>query len=237
MPDWGGYREYVPVAERRKKAAAEVGRRARKGERIEPVAIAGRKIATTFWGKAWCDNLERYGDYANRLPRGRTYVRNGSVVNLQITAGRVDATVSGSSLYTVVIMVDRVEEARWKALSAECSSGLASLVELLAGQLSSGVMERLCARGTGLFPLPKELQFRCSCPDYASMCKHVAATLYGVGARLDQRPELLFELRHVDASDLIAKASTAAVLDRAEGSARVIADDDLGAIFGIDLDG
>ena len=172
--------------------------------------IEGRTIARTFWGKAWCDNLERYSDYANRLPRGRTYVRNGSVVDLQIAPGEVNATVSGSELYKVAVKVSAVPKARWNSICTDCAGAIDSLVELLQGRFSKGVMERICQQKTGLFPAPDEIEFSCSCPDWASMCKHVAAVLYGIGARLDEQPELLFKLRKVDEKDLIAKAGKGA---------------------------
>jgi uncharacterized Zn finger protein len=100
--DWFGFKPYVSVAERRRQAAAAVARF--KGQR-SPVIVAGRTIASTFWGRSWCRNLERYSDFANRLPRGRTYVRNGSVIDLQVAPGEVTARVSGSTLYTVGVRV------------------------------------------------------------------------------------------------------------------------------------
>src|SRR5512137_2481433 len=97
------WRPYVSMAERRARAAAEMAKLKKKGHQVAPVVLAGRTIASTFWGKAWCDNLEGYGDYENRLPRGRTYVRNGSVVDLQIAEAEITARVSGSSLYKVKV--------------------------------------------------------------------------------------------------------------------------------------
>src|SRR2546427_311425 len=201
-----GYRPYVRSAERQTKAARELTRLAKKGHRASPVVVEGRAIATTFWGKAWCDNLERYSDFSNRLPRGRTYVRNGSVVDLQIAPGDVAARVSGSMLYKVAVKVAAVPEARWTSICKDCAGAIDSLVELLQGRFSKGVMERICREKSGLFPAPAEIEFSCSCPDWASMCKHVAAVLYGVGARLDERPELLFKLRKGDGNALIARA-------------------------------
>ncbi|MEO7271975.1 MAG: hypothetical protein ABI211_08210, partial [Vicinamibacterales bacterium] len=190
----------------------------------------------TFWGEAWCDNLERYSDYANRLPRGRTYVRNGSVVDLQIGSGRVTALVSGSTMYEVSVTVGPVPPARWKAICADCSGAIDSLVELLQGRLSKGVMTRLCEEKTGLFPSPKDIVFTCSCPDWASMCKHVAAVLYGIGARLDRQPELLFALRDVDQQDLIASAGSGlGKTGQRPAGEKVLASDDLSELFGIDI--
>src|SRR5438552_8743365 len=188
--DYGGwsFRPYVSVTEKKARAAKAIARVAKKrGRAAEPVVIArrGRGIATTFWGKAWCDNLERYMDFANRLPRGRTYVRNGSVVDLQVGPGSVTALVSGSTMYDVKVTVGPVSRARWSAICRDCSGAIDSLVELLQGRFSKGVMTRLCEEKTGLFPSPSDILFTCSCPDWASMCKHVAAVLYGIGARLD----------------------------------------------------
>ena len=231
------WRPYVSVAERRRKAAREMAKLAKKGYPISPVVIEGRTIATTFWGRSWCDNLERYSDYSNRLPRGRTYARNGSVVNLQIEPGKIKAHVSGSEIYDVAVNVSAVPKARWNAICADCAGAIDSLVELLQGRFSKGVMERICQQKTGLFPAPAEIEFTCSCPDWASMCKHVAAVLYGIGARLDQQPELLFKLRKVDENALIAKAGKGVPLSKKGPAAdKVLAADQLSDIFGLDLD-
>jgi len=231
-----GFPPYVPVAERRRKAAREMEKLKKKGRVISPVVIEGRTIARTFWGKAWCDNLERYGDFANRIPRGRTYVRNGSVVDLQIGEGEVNALVSGSEIYGVKVNVAALPEATWRAICAESAGAIDSLVELLAGRFSKGVMERLCREGTGLFPSPREIRFSCTCPDIASMCKHVAAVLYGVGARLDEKPELLFRLRKVDERELVAAAGRDLDLGaKGPTSDRILAADDLSALFGVEI--
>jgi uncharacterized Zn finger protein len=227
---------YVPVAERRRKAAASMARLAGKGQAISPVVVQGRTIATTAWGKAWCANMESYSDYANRLPRGRTYVRNGSVVDLQITPGTVAAQVSGSSIYRTTITVKPVPKTNWQQICADCAGGIDSLVELLQGRFSKAVMDRLCRQGDGLFPMPKDIRFDCSCPDGAHMCKHVAAVLYGIGARFDSQPELLFTLRQVDAAELLSKAGSGVVTAPAAGE-RTLAGDDLGALFGLEMDG
>ena len=233
---YGGWAPYVPVAERRRKAEREMEKLRKKGAVVSPVRIEGRQIARSFWGKAWCDNLESYRDYENRLPRGRTYVRNGSVVDLQIAQREVTATVSGSELYKVKVSIGEVAKARWKTLCADCSGGIDSLVELLQGRFSKGVMERLCRQNTGLFPRPSEIRFTCSCPDSASMCKHIAAVLYGVGSRLDDKPELLFRLRAVDETDLLADLGTVlpGTLTERDG-AKTLVGDDLAAMFGLDM--
>src|SRR5205085_2379346 len=201
-----GWRPYVSVAQRQAEAMRKIAQLRKKGHVVSPVEIEGRGIAATFWGKSWCTNLERYSDYANRLPRGRTYVRNGSVVDLQITKGEVAAMVAGSSLYRIKIAIAPVKAARWKSICRDCAGTVDSLVELLQGRLAKGVMDRVCREGDGLFPAPGEIKLSCSCPDWADMCKHVAAALYGVGARLDEKPQLLFVLRGVDENELLARA-------------------------------
>ena len=232
--DYGGWAPYVPVAERRRRAARAVAKLRRTGPPAEPVTIAGRVIATTFWGSAWCDNIESYRDYESRLPRGRTYVRNGSVVDLQITSGRITAFVSGSKLYTVTVAVKETSRPQWQAICADCTGSIDSLVELLQGKLSKSVMERLCRQEAGLFPRPSDIRFSCSCPDHASMCKHVAAVLYGVGARLDYKPELLFRLRAVNENDLVARIETALPMSK-KGPNKLLQVDDMSALFGLDM--
>ena len=227
---------YVPVAERRRKAKLAMERLRKKGHAVSPVQIEGRAIANTFWGKAWCDNLERYRDYEHRIERGRTYVRNGSVVDLQIVPCEVTATVSGTRLYNVKIKISDVPTRQWASICADCAGGIDSVVELLQGRLAKGVMERICRQGDGLFPTPAEIRFSCTCPDHASMCKHVAAVLYGVGARLDVQPELLFHLRAVDERDLIAQIDSVIPLATTTSSSGKLLDtDDLTTLFGLEL--
>src|ERR1035437_9381207 len=236
MYDGYGWRPYVTAAERRRKAAREMEKLKKKGHPVSPVVIEGRTIARTFWGKAWCENLERYSDFENRLPRGRTYVRNGSVVDLQIGGGEVKAMVSGSEIYTVAVKVTPVSKTRWQSLCSDCAGTIDSLVELLQGRFSKGVMERMCLQGTGLFPSPAEIQLSCSCPDWASMCKHVAAVLYAIGARLDRQPELLFKLHKVDEKELIAKAGKELPLGgKAPAPEKTLGSEDLSAIFGLEM--
>jgi hypothetical protein len=229
----GGWVPYVPVAERRRQAERMLASLKKKGRICQPVVIDGRAIARTFWGKNWCEHLESYSDYASRLPRGRTYARNGSVIDLQIAAGKISALVAGSDIYKVDISVQPIEQGLWQAILDECAGKVASLVELLQGRLSSAVMEVVARPGTGLFPVPQQIRFHCSCPDAASMCKHVAASLYGVGARFDSEPELLFRLRGVDPEQLIWQAGNLPAALPIAGAG--LGDVDLSALFGIDL--
>jgi uncharacterized Zn finger protein len=232
-----GFRPYVSVAERRRKATREMAKLARQGKKIQPIVIEGRTIARTFWGSAWCENLESYMDYENRLPRGRTYVRNGSVVHLDIRPGEIEAIVSGSELYRIKIGIAAVVKAKWQALCHECAGSIGSLIELLQGRFSDHVMAVLTRKELGLFPAPAEIKMKCSCPDWATMCKHVAAVLYGVGARLDRNPELLFTLRSVNHEELITQAATAADLAvKTSATATELDDTEISEVFGIELD-
>lgn len=227
---------YVPVAERRRRAAKKVASLKIVGREISPVEITGRKIATTFWGEAWCKNLEAYSDYSNRLPRGRTYVRNGSVLDLKIDAGRVRTLVSGTDLYAVDISIKSLAKKRWTKIKARCAGRIDSLVELLQGAISKSIMEIVTRKGEGLFPSPREITFDCSCPDWAMMCKHVAATLYGVAARLDHEPELLFTLRGVDPAEMVEAAVNQPTRKAKRRKGRVLEANELSSVFGVEID-
>ena len=230
---------YVPVAKKQAQGTKSAAALAKKqGRPPQPIQIAGRKIATTFWGLEWCKNLEAYSDFANRLPRGATYVRNGSVVDLVIKPRLIEALVAGSETYTVKISIDSLPAAIWKKIKQDCSSSIDSLLDLLAGRFSDGVMQRLTQQKVGLFPSPKEIKMKCSCPDYSYCCKHLAAAMYGIGHRLDLQPELLFLLRDVDHQELVSEAVAEGNLDRELSSNRdkSLGDTDLGALFGIELD-
>jgi uncharacterized Zn finger protein len=233
---WYERREYVPIAQRRRQAQQELKKLKKKGQSASPVTIEGRTIAKSFWGQSWCMNLERYSDFASRLPRGRTYVRNGSVVDLQIAKDDVTAFVSGSELYKIKIDIAPVSKKHWKGICRDCAGTIDSLVELLQGRLAKGVMDRVCREGDGLFPSPDEIKLSCSCPDWADMCKHVAAALYGVGARLDEQPRLLFVLRGVDENELLAGAGPDASLTKsAPSGAKVLDENDVAALFGLEM--
>jgi uncharacterized Zn finger protein len=210
----------------------------REGQKLNPIRVEGRIISRSFWGKAWCENLESYSDFENRLPRGRTYLRNGSVVDFQIVPGEIRALVCGSALYRITIKIEPVPKADWKALKSDCAGQVSSLMDLLQGKLSAQVMEIITRPKTGLFPRPTEIGLSCSCPDWAGMCKHVAATLYAVGVRLDESPELLFVLRGADHAELVTEATesvTTGVSTLLEGSVPLTGDN-LEEIFGIEIE-
>lgn len=230
------WKPYVSAAEKRMRAQRALARMAKRGEARNPIVVEGRNIATTFWGKAWCDNIEGYSDFYNRLGRGRSYVRSGAVLDLQVKPGAVTARVMGTRLYSVEVKIAAVARARWNAVCKACSGAIDSLIELLQARFSKSVMEHICSKETGLFPAPKEITFTCSCPDWASMCKHVAAVLYGIGARLDTEPQLLFSLRKVDHNELIAKAASDLPVNASKsGSAKRHLDGELSEIFGVEM--
>ena len=242
MSYWGYYPPYVSVAEKKAKAAKKLKQLKKKNNNIKPVEIEGSAIARTWWGKSWNRNLERYADYSNRIGRGRSYVRHGAVLDLQIDAGKVESLVQGtrSKPYSVSIKIKPINKKSWQEIKASCGGKLDSLQELLAGKFPKALGEIFMAQGKGLFPSPEEIDFSCSCPDWAYMCKHVAATLYGIGARLDEDPGLFFKLRKVRMKDLITgavKDKTRKLLEKAKKKTkRVIAESDLADVFGIDME-
>jgi uncharacterized Zn finger protein len=237
-----GYPKYVSVAQKRAKAEKKIKQLRKKNPAIRPVFIEGNSLARTWWGKSWNKNLESYADYSNRISRGRSYVRHLAVVDLQIAPGKVTALVQGSrgNPYKVVIAIKKMNQKNWQAVRKECQAQLSSLPDLLAGKFPKALQETFMRQGKGLFPTPEEISFDCSCPDWASMCKHVAASLYGVGARLDEDPALFFTLRQVNMDDLITQAvqdKTASILKGdTKGKGNVIADDQLEDLFGISMD-
>lgn len=240
MSRYSFYSPYVPVAQRRLQAQKKLQSLTKKGVVIEPLEHLKprQKIASSFWGLGWCDHLESYSDYRNRLPRGRTYVRNGSVVHLSIKSGMIEAYVQGSELYKLAITVKPLPPKKWQTLQARCRGKIGSLIELLQGKISGEIMTIVTDKDEGLFPHPDEIKLNCSCPDGAYMCKHVAAVLYGVGARLDQNPELLFTLRGVDHNELISHSDSLVDLAPSTSTRRGRRMDpgNLGEVFGIELD-
>ena len=241
MSSWG-FPKYVSVDEKKAKAEKKREQLKKKRPDIAPVVLEGSALARTWWGKSWNRNLERYADYSNRIGRGKSYVRHGAVLDLKIKGGQVTALVQGTRAkpYEVVIRIQPVKKANWELIRKQCQGELRSLPDLLTGKFPKALGEIFLAEGKGLFPTPKEISFDCSCPDWASMCKHVAATLYGIGARLDEDPLLFFTMRQADTAELVAQAvkdKTGELLAKADTkSSRVLADADLSGLFGIDLD-
>lgn len=226
--------DYDDAQERKEELRRELTRRKKKGEVFTAFeAPAGRKLTHTFWGQAWCRHLESYADYEYRLPRGRSYLRQGHVYNLEITPGRATAAVAGSELYEVAITLPSLKATAWKKLKKASHGQVASLLDLLSGTLGDGVMKTITDPKTGLFPTPREIRLSCTCPDHADLCKHCAAVLYGVGVLFDRQPDLFFVLRGVDPAELIT--ASAQTLSAAPSSSETLADADLGDVFGIEM--
>jgi uncharacterized Zn finger protein len=225
---------YDDGRERKERLRREIQREGK----LKPVTVpqGNRKLATTFWGKAWCNHLETHSDYEYRLPRGRSYLRQGNVYNLKIQAGSVSAAVAGSSLYDVRITIRPLAKDAWQRIKTECAGHVGSLLDLLSGRLGDGVLRAVTDRERGLFPNPGEMKPVCSCPDYADLCKHAAAVLYGVGAMLDTSPDLFFLLRSVDPAGLLADTAREALAET-QRTDDALAGEDLSTLFGISLEG
>lgn len=241
MSDYGEWPRYVSVAEKRQKAEKSLAKLRKKNPNIQPVIIEGRVIAKSWWGKAWNENLESYADYSNRIGRGRSYVRNGAVLDLQISKGRVEAQVQGSTSkpYKITIRIDELSQKKWEQLTKLCNNRIDTMEQLAEGKFPKELEGMLKERKYGLFPSPKEIHFDCSCPDWADMCKHVAAVLYGIGARLDENPLLFFELRGIDGARLIKKSMESKVesmlKNAGKKSKREIPKDELQELFGMEF--
>lgn len=229
---------FYPQYPKRKKKdpAKELAKLRKKNPHVCPVAASGQKLAKTWWGQTWNTNLERYSDYSNRLPRGRSYVRAGNVLDLQISVGGVEALVLGSSTYSVSITIKPLSAAQWQRIVKICGNRIAGLEQLCEGEFPAEFSEMFSEKGSGLFPAPKDIQFECNCPDWAGMCKHVAAALYGIGVRFDEDPTLFFKLRNIPFEQLLKKSverkSREMLMNAQNMTDRVLNEADAQAIFG-----
>jgi uncharacterized Zn finger protein len=234
-----GYYEYVPVAKKKQDAKKALDRLKKKMPDIQPVVINSNKLTKTWWGNAWNKNLESYADYSNRISRGRAYVRNGLVLDLRIDSGLVTAIVAGSRRdpYNVKITIDALSQDKWSRITEICGRSIANIDQLMQGKFPKELELLFTQKGEGLFPSPKEIKFSCDCPDWASMCKHVAAVLYGLGVRFDEDPVLFFKLRNIEIEALIKKSieeKMGNMLKNSENKTRrVIKDADIGGLFGL----
>lgn len=197
------------------------------GRQLHPVQGSSRNLASHFWGRAWMKHLALCEAGGLCLAPGRTLLRHGCVLDLQLAPGRVEALVSAQELVEVQIDIAPLEDERLEALKEACSGRIDSLVSLLEGCTDEAVLQRLCDPETGLLPEPHDWHMNCTCPDWAEPCPHAAAALYATGTLIDVEPTLLFQLRQVEASSLIeAPKVEAEVFDTSA----------LGSMFGIDLD-
>lgn len=236
---YNGYPKYESVADKKIKAEKAVKKLRKKNQDIQPVIVEGRTLAKTWWGKAWNDNLESYADYSNRIERGKSYVRYGAVLDLQISRGKVKALVLGSRAkpYEITIKIDTLNRDKWNQVVTLCNNRIDTLEQLIEGKFPKELDVLFTDQNYGMFPSPKEISFDCSCPDWATMCKHVAAVLYGIGTRLDIDPMLFFELRDLDGIELIKKSMEKKLDNMLENagknSNRQIAEEDVFDVFGI----
>ena len=234
-----GYPKYESVTEKKAKAIKALEKLKKKNPEIEPVIIEGRTLARSWWGKAWNLNLESYADYGNRIARGKSYVRNNTVLDLKVSKGKVEAKVQGSRSkpYDVKIRIDTLSSEKWEQVTALCNHRIGSLEQLVEGKFPKELEVLFKDKKYGMFPSPKEIHFECSCPDWASMCKHVAAVLYGIGARLDLNPMIFFELRGLDGQELVRKSMErkleSMLKNAGKKSKREIAYEDISNIFGL----
>ena len=229
-----------PSAEELRRRAKESIKTAKqKGRKYEPIVAKSKRgaVCTSWWGQAWCENLEKYADYASRIERGRGYVRSGAVVDLQIEHGHVTAKVQGrrKTPYNVEIMIGRLSEESCQHIIDRCSSKIESMEKLVSGEFPEELKDIFSSK-EGLFPTPTEISFRCSCPDWALMCKHVAAVMYGIGIRFDENPFYFFTLRGIDVDRFIGVALENRVEKMLQNhnckSSRII-DGDTTEIFGV----
>ena len=230
---------YVSVGEKKAKAAKSLEKLKKKNGDIEPVIIDGRTLAKSWWGKAWNLNLESYADYENRIGRGKSYVRNHAVLDLKISGGKVAAKVQGTRVrpYDVEVVIDPLNHANWQKILELCNRRIDTLEQLTEGKFPKELAIIFTDKKYDMFPSPREIHFDCSCPDWAYMCKHVAATLYGIGARFDQNPMLFFELRGINGQELIRKSVEQKVESMLKNagrkSDREILEQDVADIFGL----
>ena len=208
---------------------------------FEPVIVdpsPRRVLCKSWWGKFWCKNLERYADYENRIGRGRNYLRNNAVVDLKIKDNEIYSRVLGGGYrpYFVKIRIDALPERQRLNIEQQASGKLQDLESLMQGNFPKDLKELFFQKG-GLFPSPNEIHFDCNCPDWADMCKHVAAALYGVGVRLDSNPLYFFQMRGIDTEKFVDKIVIKKVQKMLANanveSPRIIKDADLLQIFNL----
>lgn len=238
------YQNYISISDQKAMALKSKKRLEKNLNRsLEPIILASTKLATSWWGKMWNTNLERYAEYSNRIGRGKTYVKNELVIDLQIEESKVFAYVQGKRRdpYQIAIYIDPTKPGLIEQIKEKCQGKLDTVEELLEGKFSKEISSIFMIQGAGLFPEPKEIKFRCSCPDYTSCCKHVSAVLYGIGSKLDVNPLLFFTLRGINLDDFLKDviiSKTENILDKGIKckSKRIIDNANIEDLFDIDLD-
>lgn len=173
------------------------------GEEVRPVVGTTRKLAAHFWGSAWMKHLALCESGGWSLSAGRTLLRHGCVLDLQLEAGLIRARVMEERLHDVEIALDPLDGERLEELRTICSGKIDSLVPLLEGTLDDALLATLCNAETGLLPEPGAWHMSCTCPDWSEPCPHAAAAIYAAGILIDAEPSLLFRLRQVSPEDLL----------------------------------
>ena len=196
-----------------------------------------RKMCLTWWGQEWCNNLESYADYRSRLERGRRYVRSNTVVDLKIFANQVKAKVQGTDLYEVTVDFAKPKPADIEKIKKLTGNRIANVEMLLKGNFPDELKELFTQNKPGLFPTPEEIKFDCDCLDWADMCKHVAAVMYGIGIRIDADPLQFFKLRGIDIDEFLTQVVDDKVANMLKNidvkSDRIMKDANVATIFGI----
>ncbi len=239
MSYYDGFPSYTPQSVRKERNERKIKIMLKEEPDLKPVIIEGRNIAKTWWGKAWNNNLEIYADYSNRLARGRSYIRTGAIFDLKIETGVVNALVQGSrpNPYEVTVEIAPLDHELLEKIGELCQDNIKDLEELLQGKFPKELVRIFTLEEEGLFPRNEDIKFACTCPDWAYMCKHVVAVLYGIGNRFDQDPTLFFKLRNIDFSYLISKTIEQKMDNMLKNankpSKRILEDKDISELFGL----
>lgn len=163
-------------------------------------------IGETWWSKRWISVLESF-NMGTRLTRGRSYARQGQVISIDVELGQVKAKVQGSmpKPYNVKIGLQPLSSQDWEKVIEAMASQALFAAKLLAGEMPQNIEEAFGAVHLSLFPTSlKDLDTKCSCPDYANPCKHIAAVYYLLAERFDEDPFLIFKLRGRTKEQIIA---------------------------------
>ena len=209
------------------------------------VKIDGKVISSSWWGQMWCRNIENYSNIRNRLERGRTYIRQNTVKSLSISNNCAESQVQGHSKepYRVIINIKTIEKSKYDNILNKCENSVDNLESLMTGSFPKEYQQFFTDEEYGLFPKSNEIDYNCTCLDYEKnmhMCKHIAATMYAIGNKLDNDPLIFFKLRGIDISEFsnkILKKETEFVWNNINGeSNRKINSNDISFLFGVDCD-
>ncbi len=226
--DWQEDERPLRAAELETLAAARLAELQAAGEELHPVVSRSRALVSHFWGKAWMRHLAACEAGGLCLAPGRTLLRHGCVLDVQLAPGLIRARVSTQRLEEVELHLAPLDEERQAELVQLCQGRIDSLVSLMEGRVDETVLAPLCDPQLGLLPEPADWRMHCSCADWAEPCPHAAAAIYAAGVLIDADPSLLFTLRSLDPATLLRPTAQAEASDFAAG--------DLGKLFGIELD-